>query len=109
MAEKSRRSKVDYRNVRAEAGQLIRDHRKTLTIGMILMVINRLCGLVLPAMPKYLMDNVIGQRRSDLLWPLIGVAALASIVQAITSFSLSQVVSVAAQGAINKMRKEIQA
>ena len=109
MAEKPRKSKVDFKNVRAEAGHLIREHRKTLSIGMVLMVINRLAGLALPAMPKYLIDNVIAQGRSDLLSRLILVAAAAAIVQAITSFTLAQVVGVAAQGAIAKMKKEIQA
>ena len=105
----SRRAQVDLANVRAEAGHLIREHRKSLTLGLGLMVVNRLAGLVLPALPKYLIDDVIGGRRPELLLPLVLVAATASLIQAGTSFGLSQVVSVAAQGAIAKMRRQVQA
>src|SRR5688572_12295411 len=61
------KKKVDFANVRAEAAHLIREHRKSLAIGLGLMVINRLAGLVLPAMPKYLIDDVIGNGRPELL------------------------------------------
>jgi subfamily B ATP-binding cassette protein MsbA len=108
MSEKPKRSKVDFENVRAEAGFLIREHRKTLSLGLALMVVNRLAGLALPAMPKFLIDNVIAQQQPDLLWTLVTIVAAAAVIQAVTSFTLSQVVSVAAQGAIAKMRKEIQ-
>jgi subfamily B ATP-binding cassette protein MsbA len=103
------KSKVDFTNVRAEAVQLIREHRRSLALGLFLMVVNRLAGLVLPAMPKYLIDDVIGAARPELLLPLVLAAGGAALVQAATSFTLSQVVSVAAQGAIAKMRKEVQA
>ena len=109
MAEKTKRSKIQFTNVRAEAGHLIREHRKSLAIGLGLMVINRLAGLVLPAMPKYLIDDVIGNGRPELLVWLVLAAVGATLIQAATSFSLSQVVSVAAQGAIAKMRQQIQA
>jgi len=105
----SRRAQVDLANVRAEAGHLIREHRKSLTLGLGLMVVNRLAGLVLPALPKYLIDDMIGGGRPELLLPLVLVAATASLIQAGTSFGLSQVVSVAAQGAIAKMRRQVQA
>ncbi len=105
----SRRAQVDLANVRAEAGHLIREHRKSLTLGLGLMVVNRLAGLVLPALPKYLIDDVIGGGRPELLLPLVLVAATAALIQAGTSFGLSQVVSVAAQGAIAKMRRQVQA
>jgi subfamily B ATP-binding cassette protein MsbA len=105
----AKRPKVDLGNVRAEAGHLIREHRKTLALGLVLMVINRLAGLVLPALPKFLLDDVIPDGRGDLLLLLVAAAAGAAAVQAVTSFALSQVVSVAAQGAIAKMRKEVQA
>jgi len=107
--EPKKRPKVDFTNVRAEAGHLIREHRKTLALGLVLMLVNRLAGLVIPAMPKFLLDDVIGQGRADLLPWLVGAAVGAAVIQASTSFTLSQVVSVAAQGAIAKMRKDVQA
>ena len=109
MAEPRSRKKVNFANVRAEAKQLIRDHRRTLAIGLVIMVINRLAGLVIPATPKFLIDDVIGNNRPELLTVLVLAAAGAAVIQAITSFSLSQVVSVAAQGAIARLRKDVNA
>jgi len=107
--QQAKRPKVDFRNVRAEAGHLVREHRKTLTVGLVLMVVNRLAGLVLPYLPKVLLDKVIPEGRSDLLLLLVAAAAGAALVQAVTSYTLSQVVSIAAQGAIAEMRKDVQA
>ena len=79
-----KRPKVDVKNVRAEASQLIREHRKTLAVGLVLMVVNRLAGLVLPALPKFLLDDVIPNGRSDLLLLLVAAAAGAAAIQAVT-------------------------
>ncbi len=107
--ESRKKPKVDFKNVRAEALHLVREHRRTLAVGFVLMIINRLAGLVIPAMPKFLIDNVVAQHRPELLTALVLAAAGAAVVQAVTSFSLARVVSVAAQGAIARMRKDVQA
>ncbi len=91
------------------ARELIREHRASLTVGLILMVINRLSGLVLPATSKFFIDDVLQKHRGDLLIPLAAAAAVATVVQGATSFALSQVVSIAAQRAITEMRKRVQA
>jgi subfamily B ATP-binding cassette protein MsbA len=94
-------------NVWDEARVLVWTHRWRLAFGLFLMLINRVVGLVLPGTSKYLVDEVIGKGRADLL-PLLAVAAaLATIIQAGTSFALSQILSVAAQRAINDMRKAV--
>jgi len=92
-----------------EARELIREHRASLSIGLMLMVINRLAGMVLPYTSKFLIDDVISKHRADMLLPLAGIAIVATIIQAGTSFALSQVVSIAAQRAITEMRKRVQA
>ncbi len=92
-----------------EARSLMWDHRAKLSLGMGLMVINRLTGFVLPASSKYLIDSVLGEGRVDLLLPLAFAVGGAAIVGAVTTFSLSQVISVTAQGAIMEMRKRVQA
>jgi subfamily B ATP-binding cassette protein MsbA len=63
---------------------------------------------VLPASTKYLIDVVIAQGRTDLLWKIALATGSATIIQALTSFSLSQVLGVAAQRAITEMRKKVQ-
>ena len=102
------KKKLDAARAWAEARQLVREHRTSLSIGMALMLVNRLAGLVLPWTSKYLIDDVIGKQRAQLLLPLAAAAAGATIVQAATGFALSQVVSVAAQRAITEMRKRVQ-
>jgi subfamily B ATP-binding cassette protein MsbA len=91
-----------------DARELIWQHRYRLALGMGLMIVNRLVGLVLPTTSKYLIDDVVLQHKSQLLVPLALAAGGATLVQAITSFSLSQVLGVAAQRAITEMRKSVQ-
>jgi subfamily B ATP-binding cassette protein MsbA len=72
------------------------------------MIINRLAGLVLPASSKYVIDDVVLKHRGELLLPLALAAGGATLVQAFSSFALSQVLGVAAQRAITDMRKSVQ-
>ena len=78
-------------------------------MGLAVMLVNRFSGLVLPATSKYLIDDVIGRQRVDLLWPLALAGAAATVVQAVTSFALSQILGVAAQRAITDMRRRVEA
>ena len=90
-----------------EARRLMWTHRKKLAFGLVLMVINRLSGFVLPSSSKWLIDEVIGNEKLELLMPLALAVGVATVIQAVTSFALSQVISVAAQGAIMEMRKRV--
>ncbi len=92
-----------------EARQLVWAHRRRLGLGLVLMLVSRLAGLVLPASSKWLIDEVVGNNRADLLLPLALAAGAATAVQAVTSFVLSQILGVAAQRAITDMRKRVQA
>ena len=92
-----------------EARALIYAHRKRLSLGLVLLLINRVAGFVLPASPKYVIDRVIGPHRPELLLPLALVAGAATLVQAVTGFGLSQILGVAAQRAITDMRRTMQA
>jgi len=102
-------AKYDKTRAWKEARELIAEHRGSLAIGLALMVVNRLSGFVLPWTSKFLIDDIIGKHQPQLLMPLAAAAVVATIVQAATSFTLSQVVSVAAQRAITEMRKRVQA
>ncbi|MBI4265841.1 MAG: ABC transporter ATP-binding protein [Acidobacteria bacterium] len=92
-----------------EARDLVWAHRRRLAIGLSLMLVSRLAGLVLPFTSKYLIDDVLGNNRTELLMPLALAAGAATLVQAVTSFGLSQILGVAAQRAITDMRKRVQA
>ncbi len=92
-----------------EARQLLYAHRRRLLIGLALMLVSRLAGVVLPALSKVVIDEVIGKSRAELLMPIALATGAATVVQAITSFALSQLLGVAAQRAITDMRIRVQA
>src|SRR6202171_5891638 len=106
--DKQKKKKITPATAWRDARELIWAHRYRLALGMFLMIVNRLVGLVLPASSKYLIDNVILKHQSGLLLPLALIAGAATLVQAFSSFALSQVLGVAAQRAITEMRKSVQ-
>jgi subfamily B ATP-binding cassette protein MsbA len=73
------------------------------------MLINRVAGLVLPASTKFLIDDVIGKNRRDLLLPLLLAVVSATLLQGGTSFALTQLLSKAAQRLIAELRRKVQA
>jgi len=102
------KKKLKLDEVWREARDLIWARRGRLAAGLALMLISRIAGLVLPASSKYLIDDVIGKGNHQLL-PLLAMAALAAtLIQAGTSFALSQILGVAAQRAITEMRKRVE-
>jgi len=106
MSEKKKRP--SFSTVWLDAKELIWAHRRRLAFGLVLMVVNRLAGFVLPSSTKYLVDEVIIKHRSELLLTLALAVGVATLVQAVSSFGLSQVLGVAAQRAITEMRKSVQ-
>ncbi len=106
--DKEKKKKITPATAWRDARELIWAHRYRLALGMSLMIVNRLVGLVLPASSKYLIDNVVLKHQSGLLVPLALIAGAATLVQAFSSFALSQVLGVAAQRAITEMRKSVQ-
>ncbi|HET7695909.1 MAG TPA: ABC transporter ATP-binding protein [Vicinamibacterales bacterium] len=103
------KKKVDYANAWPEARALVAAHKGRLVLGLAIMLVNRLSGLVLPASSKYLIDDVIGRRQTEMLVPLALAAGAATLIQAVTSFGLSQILGVAAQRAITDMRRRVEA
>ena len=89
--------------------ELIRPRRALLALGFVLMAINRLSGLVLPASTKFLIDDVIGKHHIQSLKVIITVVVLATLVQGATSFALTQLLSKAAQRMIAELRARVQA
>jgi ABC-type multidrug transport system fused ATPase/permease subunit len=97
------------RTLLPELWALVRPRRGLLVIGFVLMAINRVSGLVLPASTKYLVDDVVGEARRDLLLPLVAIVLGATLVQGATSFAMTQLLSKAAQRLIADLRREVQA
>ena len=86
----------------------VRPRRKLLALGFVLMAINRLAGLVLPSSLKFLFDDIILKRRVQLLGPLVLAVLGATVVQGITDFSLTQLLSKEAQRLITELRRQVQ-
>ena len=87
---------------------LIRPRRGLLAVGLVLMAINRVSGLALPFTTKYLVDNVMIHHQTRLLVPLVGGVLLATILQGVTSYTLTQTLSKAAQRMITELRRSVQ-
>lgn len=104
MAPKQER-KVTIRQV---FSTIIWPRRKQLFIGLILIIISRLASLVLPGATKFLIDEVIPSNDLEQLKWLILAVVLAIFVQAVTSYSLTQILSVEAQHLISQLRSKVQ-
>lgn len=88
---------------------LVKPRRGLLAACFLLMVIGRGAGIVLPLSTKYLIDDVLGNRRFDLLTPLIGAVIAATFVQGLSGFALTQLLSKSAQRLIAELRQKVQA
>ena len=106
--EKKAKKRPSLRLALSDAAALVKARRGRLALGILLMLISRLAGLVLPGTTKFLLDDVIGKSNRALLLPLVLTAIVATIIQATTSFSLSQLLGKAAQRSITDMRRRIQ-
>jgi subfamily B ATP-binding cassette protein MsbA len=106
--EKEKKKRITLSSAWSDARELIWAHRYRLSLGLTLMIVNRLAGFVLPTSSKYVIDEVVNKQRSQLLVPLALAAGGATVLQALTSFGLSQILGVAAQRAITDMRKSVQ-
>jgi len=91
-----------------EAWPFVRPQRWLLLFGFGLMAVNRAAGLVAPASMKFFVDDVIAKRQANLILPLVLVILGATVVQGITSYTLTQLLSKAAQRMIADLRKQVQ-
>ena len=96
------------RNIWPDIRALVEPRKNALLIGLALIMVSRVSGLVLPASMRYLVDDVIGQKRSDLLLPIVAAVVFATILQGVTSFILTQLLSKAAQRLIAELRQKVQ-
>ncbi len=88
--------------------EMILPRRPLLALSFVLMLINRFSGLVLPYSTRFLVDNVIGQKNESLLTPLVLAIVGATMIQGVTSFSLTQLLSKTGQRLIAELRQKVQ-
>jgi len=106
--EKAEKKKFAWKSL-PDVWALIKPRRGLLALGFVLMAINRLSGLVLPASTKYFVDNVIVKKQLNLLTPIVVGIVAATIIQGLTSFTLTQLLSKSAQKMITGLRRKVQA
>ena len=100
---------VDWKAALPDIWEMVKPRRKQLGLGLVLIVINRAAGLVLPSSTKFLVDDVIGKHHIQLLLPLFFAVLAATAVQGFTSFTLTQTLSKEAQKLIAELRRRVQA
>ncbi|MDQ4122019.1 MAG: ABC transporter ATP-binding protein/permease [Acidobacteriota bacterium] len=108
MAEAKKKS-INYATAWQEAKGFMWAARGRLLIGALLMIPSQLSSFVLPGSTQFLIDDVFPNKRFDLLYWFALAVAVSTILGAISTFALSQVLGVAAQRAITEMRKRVQA
>jgi ABC-type multidrug transport system fused ATPase/permease subunit len=102
------KKKISLATVKYAFREIIWPRKKLIFLGLILIIINRASGLVLPGSSKYLMDDVINKGDIDLLYLILLAIAIAVTIQALTSFFLTRLLSVEAQHLISELRVKIQ-
>src|SRR5712664_427537 len=105
---KTEKRKNTWKNL-PDVWALMKPRRGLLALGFMLMAINRLSGLVLPASTKYFVDNVVVKKQVGVLTPIVLAVLFATILQGFTSFSLTQLLSKSAQKMITELRRKVQA
>lgn len=100
--------KPSLRKVWPEVKKLLRPRRALIAGSFAIIIVNRASGLVLPASTKYLVDDVMRGHRLELLPWIVGVVLAATLLQGVTSYALTQVLSKAGQRLITELRVQVQ-
>jgi subfamily B ATP-binding cassette protein MsbA len=102
------KAKLHASHVYRDLRDLVWPRRNLFAVGLVLVFINRAAGLVLPGSTKYLIDDVVQKHRQELLIPIATAVGVAVLIQAVTSYSLIQLLSTSAQRLIADMRIRVQ-
>ena len=103
--EKEKKSKV---TIASAFTSIIWPRRKLVFIGLLLIVIGRLASLILPWKSKALLDDIIPNKDMSALYDLLWLVGFALLIQAVTSFLLTRILSVQAQYLISELRAQVQ-
>lgn len=88
--------------------EFIWPRKKIVLIGLILIILKSLAGLVLPYATKNLIDEIIPSQDMKALSVLLVIVAISIVIQAVSSFSLTRLLSVEAQHLISLLRAKVQ-
>ncbi|KAA3617958.1 MAG: ABC transporter ATP-binding protein [Calditrichaeota bacterium] len=102
------KKKMSLGSVKHAFKNIIWPRKKLVFIGIVLILFNRAAGLVLPGSTKYLIDNVIAESNMNMLKWLVIIVGIALLIQSVTSFSLTRLLSVEAQHLISVLRSQMQ-
>jgi ABC-type multidrug transport system fused ATPase/permease subunit len=105
----AKRPKPKFRDMWPAIWMLVRPRRWLLAGCFVLMIVNRTCALVLPASFRPLIDQVFTQHRMDLLPYIVGAVVGATLIQGLTSYALTQLLSKSGQRLIAELRQQVQA
>jgi len=87
---------------------IIWPRRNLVFIGLALIIVSKAASFVAPLSLKYLMDDIIPNKDLEYLKLLLGVVIFAILIQAVTSFLLTKILSVQAQYMISELRAQVQ-
>jgi ABC-type multidrug transport system fused ATPase/permease subunit len=88
--------------------EFIWPRKKIVFTGLVLIIVKSLSGLVLPYATKYLIDDIIPSKDMEMLKILILAVVGAILIQSVTAFSLTRLLSVEAQHLISLLRAKVQ-
>ncbi len=106
--KKAEKKKLAWKSL-PDAWALLKPRKGILALGFLLIMVNRVVGFALPAASKFVFDNVIAKHQVQFLIPIVLCVIAATLIQGITSFTLTQLFSKSAQRMITELRKQVQA
>ena len=103
------KTKPSLKKMGPQIWALVAPRKGLILAGLALMAINRLAGMILPLVSKPLLDKVLGAHPDPRLLPrIIGAVLAATLTQAVTSYWLTQLLSIAGQRLIAELRRDVQ-
>jgi ABC-type multidrug transport system fused ATPase/permease subunit len=100
---------VSFRASLPLAWELARPRRGRMLFGLLMLLVSRAAGLIVPYAPKVVLDKIIPNHETGLLRPLFALLALSVLLQAGTTYALSQLLSLEGQRLVTEMRRRVQA
>lgn len=99
---------ISFRASLPLAWELVRPRRGRMLLGLLMLLISRAASLIVPYAPKIVLDRIIPNHELELLQPLFAVLLLSVVLQAGTSYALSQLLSLEGQRLVTEMRSRVQ-